>query len=72
MRCYFGEVVRPEGWLPWRGDFALKTLFYGEYGSWGPGANASARVEWSSQIEEKHLVVYSPENFIQRDEWVAF
>ncbi|XP_020082353.1 probable pectinesterase/pectinesterase inhibitor 51 [Ananas comosus] len=71
VRCYFGEVVRPEGWLPWRGDFALKTLFYGEYGSLGPGANASARVEWSSQIEEEHLGVYSPENFIQGDEWVA-
>ncbi|XP_072969734.1 probable pectinesterase/pectinesterase inhibitor 51 [Typha angustifolia] len=70
--CYLGEVVRPEGWLPWRGEFALRTLFYGEYGSRGPGANATARVEWSSQIPEEHLPKYSVENFIQGDEWAAF
>ncbi|WOL14247.1 hypothetical protein Cni_G23027 [Canna indica] len=71
VNCYMGEVVMKEGWLPWRGDFALNTLFYGEYGSSGPGwSAATARVEWSSQIPEEHVGVYSLENFIQGSEWV--
>ncbi|CAD5179760.1 unnamed protein product [Musa acuminata subsp. malaccensis] len=70
VNCYMGEVVMPEGWLPWREDFALSTLFYGEYGSSGPGANAAARVGWSSQIPSEHVGLYSVETFIQGDEWV--
>ncbi|XP_008786544.1 probable pectinesterase/pectinesterase inhibitor 51 [Phoenix dactylifera] len=70
IETYLGEVVSPEGWLRWRGEFALDTLFYGEYGSYGPGANNTSRVKWSSQIPAIHLVVYSVENFIQGNEWI--
>ncbi|XP_074571194.1 putative pectinesterase/pectinesterase inhibitor 51 [Curcuma longa] len=70
VNCYMGEVVMPEGWLPWKGDFALSTLFYGEYGSRGPGANPATRVKWSFQIPEEHVALYSLENFIQGNEWV--
>ncbi|XP_008798990.1 probable pectinesterase/pectinesterase inhibitor 51 [Phoenix dactylifera] len=68
---YMEFIVRPEGWLPWDGDFALKTLFYGEFGNSGPGANASARVPWSSQIPAEHLGAYTLENFIQGNEWIG-
>ncbi|KAF0893162.1 hypothetical protein E2562_023189 [Oryza meyeriana var. granulata] len=71
-RCYLGRVVRPEGWLPWRGEFALRTLYYREFDSRGPGANHTARVEWSSQAQEQLAGVYSVENFIQGDEWIAY
>ncbi|XP_074567451.1 putative pectinesterase/pectinesterase inhibitor 51 isoform X2 [Curcuma longa] len=66
---YLTEIVRPEGWMPWKGDFALVTLYYGESGSDGPGANVTARVPWSSQIPAEHLGVYSVENFIQGNRW---
>lgn len=63
---YLEVIIRPEGWLPWSGDFALNTLFYGEFNSTGPGAaNLTARVPWSTQIPEQHLDVYSVQNFIQ-------
>ncbi|CAL9057843.1 unnamed protein product [Musa banksii] len=72
--CNLAEIVRPEGWETWNGsvDFALKTLFYGEFGSSGPGANVTARVPWSSQIPAEHLGAYSVENFIQGDQWIPF
>ncbi|KAF2934106.1 hypothetical protein DAI22_04g138100 [Oryza sativa Japonica Group] len=70
--CYLGKVVRPVGWLPWRGEFALRTLYYGEFDSRGPGANHTARVEWSSQAPEQFVGVYSVENFIQGHEWIAY
>ncbi|KAL6010498.1 hypothetical protein ACLOJK_000931 [Asimina triloba] len=46
MQSYIGGVVRPEGWLEWAGEFALKTLYYGEYMNYGPGANLTSRVKW--------------------------
>ncbi|KAK8918600.1 putative pectinesterase/pectinesterase inhibitor 51 [Platanthera zijinensis] len=68
--CYLEEFLRPEGWSPWSGDFALATLFYGEFESAGPGANATARVPWSTQIPPEHIGVYSLENFIQGNSWI--
>ncbi|KAI0493430.1 hypothetical protein KFK09_023546 [Dendrobium nobile] len=70
ISCYLEEFLKPEGWLPWSGDFALETLYYGEFESRGPGANAAARVPWSSQIPAEHVGVYSVENFIQGDQWI--
>uniref|UniRef100_A0A2N9JA12 Pectinesterase catalytic domain-containing protein n=1 Tax=Fagus sylvatica TaxID=28930 RepID=A0A2N9JA12_FAGSY len=38
--------VQPRGWLEWYGDFALSTLWYGEYRKNGPGASLSEWVNW--------------------------
>ncbi|KAL1326173.1 putative pectinesterase/pectinesterase inhibitor 45 [Arachis ipaensis] len=46
MESDIGDVIHPDGWLPWEGDFALKTLFYGEFNNTGPGASTNARVNW--------------------------
>ncbi|RRT65119.1 hypothetical protein B296_00010817 [Ensete ventricosum] len=68
--CSMGEIVRQEGWTPWSEDFALRTLYYGEFGSSGPGGKTTARVPWSSKIPAEHLGVYSLESFIQGDQWI--
>ncbi|RZC67389.1 hypothetical protein C5167_011085 [Papaver somniferum] len=70
LNCYFGEIVSPQGWMPWTGDFALSTLYYGEFENTGPGANISGRVGWSSQVPGNHVLAYSVQNFIQGDEWI--
>ncbi|XP_057806582.1 pectinesterase/pectinesterase inhibitor PPE8B-like [Salvia miltiorrhiza] len=46
MQSYISGAVRPEGWLEWNGDFALGTLYYGEYMNYGPGSGLGARVKW--------------------------
>lgn len=46
MNTYLGGLVQPRGWLEWYGDFALGTLWYGEYRNYGPGAGLSGRVKW--------------------------
>ncbi|OAY75815.1 putative pectinesterase/pectinesterase inhibitor 51 [Ananas comosus] len=70
LNCYLPEIIRPEGWLPFNGDFALKTLYYGEYQSTGPGGQVGGRVPWSSQVPAEHVAVYSVDNFIQGDQWI--
>ncbi|XP_051124832.1 pectinesterase-like [Andrographis paniculata] len=46
MESYVGDHVDPAGWSEWDGDFALKTLYYGEYLNGGPGAGTAGRVKW--------------------------
>lgn len=63
-------LITPSGWMPWSGDFALKTLYYGEYGNTGPSSDMSQRVSWSSKVPPEHVSSYSVQNFIQGDEWI--
>lgn len=70
INCYLEALVSPQGWMPWTGDFALQTLYFGEFNSSGPGGNSSQRVTWSSQIPADHVYTYSLQNFIQGDEWI--
>ncbi|XP_042519867.1 probable pectinesterase/pectinesterase inhibitor 51 [Macadamia integrifolia] len=71
MNCNLEELISPTGWMPWDGDFALSTLYYGEFGNSGPGANRTGRVPWSSVVPEKHVNAYSLQSFIQGDQWIS-
>ncbi|XP_065873840.1 probable pectinesterase/pectinesterase inhibitor 51 isoform X2 [Euphorbia lathyris] len=70
INCEFEALIAAEGWMPWSGDFALNTLYYGEFENKGPGSNLSQRVAWSSKIPKDHVHTYSVQNFIQGDEWI--
>lgn len=39
-------LIDPRGWNEWSGNFALSTLYYGEYMNHGEGAVTSGRVKW--------------------------
>ncbi|XP_074269074.1 pectinesterase-like [Silene latifolia] len=47
MTSMITDVIAPEGWTPWMGNFALDTLFYAEYQNKGPGADLAKRVKWA-------------------------
>lgn len=70
IHCYMDALITREGWMPFREDFALKTLYYGEFGNSGPGSSLSGRVTWSSEIPAKHVSTYSVQSFIQGNEWI--
>ncbi|XP_057765781.1 pectinesterase-like [Salvia miltiorrhiza] len=46
IMCIIDDLIAPAGWLEWEGDFALTTLYYGEYMNTGGGADTSGRVKW--------------------------
>ncbi|XP_019464126.1 PREDICTED: probable pectinesterase/pectinesterase inhibitor 51 isoform X3 [Lupinus angustifolius] len=71
LQCQLEVLVTPQGWMPWDGDFALKTLYYGEFENSGPGSDLSQRVPWSSKIPAEHVLTYSAQNFIQGDDWIS-
>ncbi|GLJ10957.1 hypothetical protein SUGI_0138820 [Cryptomeria japonica] len=73
MQSYLDSYIQPAGWLAWSGDFALSTLYYGEYGNSGPGADTSQRVSWSgyhvmNSIDAQNFTVSS---FIAGDAWLS-
>ncbi|RWR87509.1 pectinesterase 2-like protein [Cinnamomum micranthum f. kanehirae] len=66
-------LIDPAGWLEWNGDFALNTLYYGEYRNVGPGSSTAGRVKWGG-----YRVITSPlegsqfdvGNFIAGGSWL--
>ncbi|XP_022973798.1 pectinesterase-like [Cucurbita maxima] len=72
MQCQIDDLIQPEGWLPWEGDFALKTLFYTEFDNRGPGAAKQNRVKWRGikQITPKHAIDFTPGLFIRGNPWI--
>uniref|UniRef100_A0A0D6R9C8 Pectinesterase n=1 Tax=Araucaria cunninghamii TaxID=56994 RepID=A0A0D6R9C8_ARACU len=46
MQSNLDGSIDPAGWSEWSGNFALNTLYYGEYMNAGPGAGTSNRVKW--------------------------
>ncbi|MBB6324592.1 pectinesterase [Algoriphagus iocasae] len=65
-----GAHIKPEGWHNWNKPNAEQTAFYAEYGSTGPGANASQRVSWAHQLTEDEVVKYTVESVLAgEDEW---
>ncbi|XP_028796244.1 pectinesterase [Neltuma alba] len=73
MKSEISDVIQPSGWFPWEGNFALNTLFYGEYQNTGPGAVTSARVNWrgfrviTSATEAQS---FTPGSFIAGSSWL--
>lgn len=53
INCYIDRHIFPGGWNNWRNEANEKTARYAEYKSYGPGANAAARVKWSKQLTEE-------------------
>lgn len=62
INCEMGSHIVPEGWHNWGREETEKTTFYAEYGSYGPGANRSARATWSHQLADEEADAYTIAN----------
>ncbi|XP_022969472.1 putative pectinesterase/pectinesterase inhibitor 28 [Cucurbita maxima] len=72
MESYIDDIIEPEGWLPWEGDWGLRTCFYTEFNNYGPGSGKSKRVKWRGikSITAQHAVDFTPGRFILGDRWI--
>ncbi|XP_072997327.1 probable pectinesterase/pectinesterase inhibitor 21 [Typha latifolia] len=66
------DLINPQGWLPWLGDYGLKTCFYAELDNHGPGADMSKRAKWRGvkSISYDHAQQFTVEHFIQGQLWL--
>ncbi|KAL5213935.1 hypothetical protein ABZP36_003087 [Zizania latifolia] len=74
MESTIADFIRPEGYMPWNGDFALKTLYYAEYNNRGPGAGTSKRVNWPGfrVIGRKEAEQFTTGPFVDGSLWLRF
>lgn len=73
MQTQIDDVINPEGWLPWMGDFALNTCFYAEYNNRGLGAALTKRVKWpgiKTPLSPQQATSFTVGSFIQGDLWI--
>ena len=61
INCYMGSHIKPEGWHDWNKPEARDTMFFGEYGSYGPGGTMDMRPDWVKRLGEDELTKYTKE-----------
>ncbi|KAK8948286.1 putative pectinesterase/pectinesterase inhibitor 13 [Platanthera guangdongensis] len=75
MESSIGDLIRPEGWMAWDGDFALDTLYYAEYNNRGPGSSIKARVNWKGyrgDIDRNEALKWTAGQLLTGDTWIPF
>ncbi|KAK1360900.1 Pectinesterase [Heracleum sosnowskyi] len=73
MQSSITNVINPAGWFPWDGNFALDTLYYGEYQNSGAGAATSGRVKWKGYkviTSSTEAQGFTPGSFIAGGSWL--
>ncbi|KAH1076832.1 hypothetical protein GYH30_052375 [Glycine max] len=66
-------LIDPKGWGEWNGDFALSTLYYGEYMNTGSGASTQNRVTWPGfrvLNNDDEATPFSVSQFLQGEQWI--
>ncbi|XP_054781391.1 pectinesterase-like [Prosopis cineraria] len=74
MQSSITDVIDPVGWHEWNGDFALDTLFYGEYQNSGAGAGTANRVKWKGFkviTSASEAQKFTAANFIGGSNWLG-
>ncbi|PAN41703.1 hypothetical protein PAHAL_8G064700 [Panicum hallii] len=74
MESFLDRSISPAGWLEWSGQFALDTLYYGEYSNTGLGAGTSMRVTWTgvhTSLSRSEATRFTVANFIMGDSWLG-
>ncbi|EPS70728.1 pectinesterase, partial [Genlisea aurea] len=73
MQTYIDGFIDPAGWSPWMGNYALNTLYYGEYQNRGPGSDTSKRVTWKGikKITPELAQTFTAQKVFLNDGWVT-
>lgn len=75
MQSDLEGLVEHAGWLPWNSSNPFQdTLYYGEYGNRGAGADTSQRVNWTgvhANMSQTEAAQFTVTNFIAGESWIG-
>ncbi|MFV0238699.1 MAG: pectinesterase family protein [Lacrimispora sphenoides] len=70
INCFLDDHICKEGWHDWNKEAAHEHTFFGEYGSYGPGAVMEKRPDWIHRLTETDLKRFSKEAVLSgSDNW---
>ncbi|XP_077242289.1 pectinesterase 11 [Tasmannia lanceolata] len=69
-RTYMSNVILPQGWDDWNDPARQRTVFYGQYRCYGPGANLSGRVGWSHELSSEEAAPFMTKTMIDGLDWL--
>jgi pectinesterase len=52
IHCYIDRHIRREGWSTWNNTDSYKMSRFSEYKNYGPGADTTARLDWTHQLTD--------------------
>ncbi|XP_010258939.1 PREDICTED: probable pectinesterase 68 [Nelumbo nucifera] len=68
---YFADVVAPGGWDDWdHTSNKNKTVFFGVYKCWGPGAEAVRGVSWARELDYNTAHPFLAKSFVNGRHWI--
>ncbi|XAR49161.1 Pectinesterase [Bertholletia excelsa] len=72
MESQIDDLIQPEGWLPWEGDFGLDTCYYAEYNNRGPASSKEHRVQWKGvkELTRTRVERFTAAQFLEGDTWI--
>ncbi|KAF8034931.1 hypothetical protein BT93_C1070 [Corymbia citriodora subsp. variegata] len=73
MQSLMSNIISPNGWLPWVGNSAPDTIYYGEFQNYGPGSKTKNRVNWKGlrlSLSTKEASKFTVKSFINGDKWI--
>ncbi|KAL1187862.1 putative pectinesterase/pectinesterase inhibitor 24 [Cardamine amara subsp. amara] len=72
MDSFMNGFIDRKGWLPWTGDSAPDTIFYGEYKNTGAGASTKNRVKWKGLrfLSTKEANKFTVKPFVDGERWL--
>ncbi|PIA61292.1 hypothetical protein AQUCO_00300670v1 [Aquilegia coerulea] len=73
IQSSISSVIDPAGWRAWDGNFALSTLYYGEYNNSGSGSTTANRVTWPGYhvMDATNATTFTVSNFLSGDVWLS-
>ncbi|KAG0557848.1 hypothetical protein KC19_11G161400 [Ceratodon purpureus] len=63
--------IYPEGWFNWGDPKREKTVYYGQYKCYGPGADTSGRVSWSKDLSDEQAKPFLSNDFVDASSWIG-
>ncbi|KAJ1425605.1 Pectinesterase, catalytic [Sesbania bispinosa] len=71
LETTIGDLIQPDGYLPWSGNQFLDTCYFAEYANTGAGADAQKRVKWGrGQLTKEDAMQYTADQWLQANTWL--
>ncbi|MQL97140.1 hypothetical protein Taro_029823 [Colocasia esculenta] len=67
---YMSSAIVPRGWDDWGDSSNQRTVFYGQYNCFGPGAKLNGRATWTRALSSGEAAPFMSKSMIDGETWL--